>query len=88
MLKLLPGHLQRLGAGVNPLFELGVSDGVQQLSVDRTRRNTQPLQIIPADQRRRVELFDTAVNLLLAPLCLGAVGLYGMVAHLARRLAG
>jgi hypothetical protein len=38
--------------------------------------------------RRRVELFDTAVNLLLAPLCLGAVGLYGMVAHLARRLAG
>jgi hypothetical protein len=38
--------------------------------------------------RRRLDLLDTLVNLLLIPLALGVVGLYGAVERLAQRLAG
>jgi hypothetical protein len=38
--------------------------------------------------RRRLDLLDTLVNLLLIPLALGVVGLYEAVERLAQRLGG
>jgi type VII secretion integral membrane protein EccD len=76
----IPAGPARQAAGAGLLVGTGVVLALAGFGFRRMGRS-------PA-MRRRLDLLDTLVNLLLIPLALGVLGLYGAVERLAQRLSG